>query len=61
MLGSGEVIGKLQILWDELLNHGNEPFGERLAIIHAHILTSRRSILLIRSRCPPFPYTEGRR
>lgn len=26
MLGSGEVIGKLQILWDELLNHGNEPF-----------------------------------
>jgi hypothetical protein len=28
MLGSGEVIGKLQISWDELLNHGDEPFGE---------------------------------
>ncbi|KAG1775531.1 CHAT domain-containing protein [Suillus placidus] len=26
MLGSGEVIGKLQISWDELLNHGDEPF-----------------------------------
>jgi hypothetical protein len=22
MLGSGEVIGKLQVSWDELLNHG---------------------------------------
>jgi hypothetical protein len=28
MLGSGEVIGKLQVLWDELFNHGDEPFGE---------------------------------
>jgi hypothetical protein len=27
MLGSGEVIGKLQISRDELLNHGDEPFG----------------------------------
>ncbi|KAG1764683.1 hypothetical protein EV702DRAFT_1283237 [Suillus placidus] len=26
MLGSGEVIGKLQTLWDELLDHGDEPF-----------------------------------
>ncbi|KAG2088911.1 hypothetical protein BD769DRAFT_1396197, partial [Suillus cothurnatus] len=26
MLGSGEVIGKLQMSWDELLNHGDEPF-----------------------------------
>ncbi|KAG2346933.1 hypothetical protein BDR05DRAFT_959154 [Suillus weaverae] len=26
MLGSGEVIGKLQTWWDELLNHGDEPF-----------------------------------
>ncbi|KAG1758652.1 CHAT domain-containing protein [Suillus occidentalis] len=26
ILGSGEVIGKLQISWDELLNHGDEPF-----------------------------------
>jgi hypothetical protein len=28
MLGSGEVIGKLQLSWDEVLNHGDEPFGE---------------------------------
>ncbi|KIK39069.1 hypothetical protein CY34DRAFT_14634 [Suillus luteus UH-Slu-Lm8-n1] len=26
MLGSGEVISKLQMSWDELLNHGDEPF-----------------------------------
>ncbi|KAG2134816.1 hypothetical protein DEU56DRAFT_756843 [Suillus clintonianus] len=26
MLGNGEVIG-LQTLWDELIGHGNEPFG----------------------------------
>ncbi|KAG2131922.1 hypothetical protein BD769DRAFT_1774982 [Suillus cothurnatus] len=26
MLGNGELIGKLQISWDELLNHGDEPF-----------------------------------
>ncbi|KAG1845702.1 CHAT domain-containing protein [Suillus subalutaceus] len=26
MLGSGEVIGKLQTSWDELLDHGGEPF-----------------------------------
>ncbi|KAG2131900.1 CHAT domain-containing protein [Suillus cothurnatus] len=26
MLGNGEVIGKLQMSWDELLNHGDEPF-----------------------------------
>ncbi|KAG2356014.1 CHAT domain-containing protein [Suillus spraguei] len=25
-LGSGEIIGKLQISWDNLLNHGDEPF-----------------------------------
>jgi hypothetical protein len=30
MLGGGEVIGKrkLHMSWDELLNHGDEPFGE---------------------------------
>ncbi|KAG1835853.1 CHAT domain-containing protein [Suillus subalutaceus] len=27
MLGSGEVIGKLQKSWDELLGHGDEPFA----------------------------------
>ncbi|KAG1747308.1 CHAT domain-containing protein [Suillus lakei] len=26
MLGSGEVIGKLENSWDDLLNHGDEPF-----------------------------------
>ncbi|KAG1854982.1 CHAT domain-containing protein [Suillus subalutaceus] len=26
MLGSGEVIGKLQTSWDDLLDHGDEPF-----------------------------------
>ncbi|KAG1790422.1 CHAT domain-containing protein [Suillus plorans] len=26
MLGDGEVIGELQMSWDELLDHGNEPF-----------------------------------
>ncbi|KAG2136723.1 CHAT domain-containing protein [Suillus clintonianus] len=26
MLGNGEVIGKLETSWDELLNHANEPF-----------------------------------
>ncbi|KAG2149362.1 CHAT domain-containing protein [Suillus clintonianus] len=26
MLGNGEVIGKLQTSWDELLGHGDEPF-----------------------------------
>jgi hypothetical protein len=28
MLGSGEVIGKIRVSWDELLDHGDEPFGE---------------------------------
>ncbi|KAG2350967.1 hypothetical protein BDR05DRAFT_1054991 [Suillus weaverae] len=27
MLGNGEVIGKLQMSWDELLDHGDEPFN----------------------------------
>ncbi|KAG2341559.1 TPR-like protein [Suillus weaverae] len=27
MLGSGEVIGKLELSWDDLLNHGDEPFN----------------------------------
>ncbi|KAG1773712.1 CHAT domain-containing protein [Suillus placidus] len=26
MLGNGEVIGKLKMSWDELLDHGDEPF-----------------------------------
>ncbi|KAG1776668.1 CHAT domain-containing protein [Suillus placidus] len=26
MLGSGEVIGKLEMSWDDLLNYGDEPF-----------------------------------
>jgi hypothetical protein len=31
MLGSGELISKRRMLWDELLNHGGEPFGELFA------------------------------
>ncbi|KAG1771188.1 CHAT domain-containing protein [Suillus placidus] len=27
ILGSGEIIGKLQISWDELFDHGDEPFN----------------------------------
>ncbi|KAG1806948.1 hypothetical protein EV424DRAFT_1558581 [Suillus variegatus] len=27
MLGGGEVVGRLQMSWDELLNHGDEPFN----------------------------------
>ncbi|KAG1878090.1 CHAT domain-containing protein [Suillus subalutaceus] len=27
MLGNGEVIGELETTWDELLDHGNEPFN----------------------------------
>ncbi|KAG2356013.1 hypothetical protein BDR07DRAFT_1613351 [Suillus spraguei] len=27
MLGSGEIIGKLQLSWDELLDYGDEPFN----------------------------------
>jgi hypothetical protein len=60
MPGSGEVIVKLQISLNELLDHGDESFSERLAIIHAHILTSSRYTLPIRAWCPPFPYTQGR-
>ncbi|KAG2066903.1 hypothetical protein BDR04DRAFT_1105938 [Suillus decipiens] len=26
MLGNGEIVGKLETLWDALLDHGNEPF-----------------------------------
>ncbi|KAG1862750.1 hypothetical protein DFJ58DRAFT_225456 [Suillus subalutaceus] len=26
MLGNGKVVGKFETLWDELLDHGNEPF-----------------------------------
>jgi hypothetical protein len=28
ILGGGEVIGKVEISWDKLLDHGDEPFGE---------------------------------
>ncbi|KAG1831952.1 CHAT domain-containing protein [Suillus subalutaceus] len=27
MLGSGELIGELEVTWDELLDHGDEPFN----------------------------------
>ncbi|KAG1775171.1 hypothetical protein EV702DRAFT_1269531 [Suillus placidus] len=40
MLGSGEVIGKLELSWDDLLNHGDEPFVHpsltlKVAVVHA--------------------------
>jgi hypothetical protein len=38
MLGSGEIIGKLQMSWDELLNHGDGPFGESF-VRHSHTCT----------------------
>ncbi|KAG2135394.1 CHAT domain-containing protein [Suillus bovinus] len=39
MLGGGEVIGKLEMSWDELLDHGDKPFGESIlptcvAVVH---------------------------
>ncbi|KAG1852528.1 CHAT domain-containing protein [Suillus subluteus] len=33
MLGSGELIGKLQMSWDELLDHGDEPFNLSFPLI----------------------------
>jgi hypothetical protein len=32
ILGGGEVIGELQISWDELLDHGDKPFSRWLAL-----------------------------
>ncbi|KAG1873975.1 CHAT domain-containing protein [Suillus subluteus] len=34
MLGRGEVIGKLKIRWDELLDHGDEPFDLLFPPVH---------------------------
>ncbi|KAG2343054.1 hypothetical protein BDR05DRAFT_990020 [Suillus weaverae] len=34
MLGSGEVIGKLELSWDDLLNHGDEPFDLSFPSVH---------------------------
>lgn len=28
MLGRGELVGKLEMSWEGLLNRGDEPFGE---------------------------------
>jgi hypothetical protein len=28
ILGNGELIGELEATWDELLDHGDEPFSE---------------------------------
>ncbi|KAG1771902.1 CHAT domain-containing protein [Suillus placidus] len=35
MLGSGEVIGKLELSWDDLLNHGDEPFDISFPPVHS--------------------------
>ncbi|KAG1857708.1 hypothetical protein DFJ58DRAFT_745006 [Suillus subalutaceus] len=34
MLGGGEVIGKLEMSWDELLDHGDEPFDLYFLPVH---------------------------
>ncbi|KAG1873809.1 CHAT domain-containing protein [Suillus subluteus] len=34
MLGGGEVIGKLEMSWDELLDHGDEPFDLYFPPVH---------------------------
>ncbi|KAG2348224.1 TPR-like protein [Suillus weaverae] len=34
ILGSGELIGKLQLSWHELLNHGDEPFELSFPSVH---------------------------
>ncbi|KAG2341463.1 hypothetical protein BDR05DRAFT_1001580 [Suillus weaverae] len=34
MLGSGEVIGKFALSWDDLLNHGDEPFDISFPPVH---------------------------
>jgi hypothetical protein len=39
MLGNGELIGELDITWDELLNHGDEPFSEK-PISHSRTATN---------------------
>ncbi|KAG1759625.1 CHAT domain-containing protein [Suillus occidentalis] len=44
MLGSGEVIGKLQMSWDELLDHGDEPFDLSFPPVRGD---------------PPIPHAEG--
>ncbi|KAG1882815.1 CHAT domain-containing protein [Suillus subluteus] len=34
MLGNGEVVGKFEISWDALLDHGNEPFDISFPPVH---------------------------
>ncbi|KAG1735373.1 CHAT domain-containing protein [Suillus occidentalis] len=34
MLGNGEVVGKLKISWDKLLDHGDEPFDLPFPSVH---------------------------
>ncbi|KAG1796551.1 hypothetical protein EV424DRAFT_1594810 [Suillus variegatus] len=34
VLGGGEVIGKLQMSWDELLDHGDHPFDLSFRAVH---------------------------
>ncbi|KAG2108772.1 CHAT domain-containing protein [Suillus cothurnatus] len=45
-LGNGEVIGKLQMSLDELLDHGDEPFGE------GHSVRAEAKALLSQSYSP---------
>ncbi|KAG1857676.1 CHAT domain-containing protein [Suillus subalutaceus] len=44
MLGNGEVVGKLDKSWDELLDHGNEPFDISFPSVHSS-LTLKATVL----------------
>jgi hypothetical protein len=59
MLGNGEVVRKPETSWDAMLDHGNEPFGERPPhpCVYTHIsqtFSSRPFVVFT------FSHTEGR-
>ncbi|KAG1769132.1 CHAT domain-containing protein [Suillus placidus] len=46
MLGNGEVIGKLEMSWDKLLDHGEEPFELSFpSVCGDHSLTLKAAVL----------------
>ncbi|KAG1775551.1 CHAT domain-containing protein [Suillus placidus] len=46
MLGNGEVVGKLEMSWDELLDHGEEPFELSFpSVCGDHSLTLKAAVL----------------
>ncbi|KAG1747306.1 hypothetical protein EDB19DRAFT_1826071 [Suillus lakei] len=58
MLGNGEVIGKLQTSWDELLDHGDEPFGHARFAKYVtsksifHLNDAAQYFQLVLAQCP---------